>query len=188
MKLLRESPVGFHVSSSPLPERVYVGAMKGAFGTAVAAGTPGGLLSLRLGATPAEVAEDIGRRWGVDTAFDDGVFDRIFLEDLASYLDGGTGLVRARILAVGLTPFTVEVHRLLARIPFGETLTYGEVAAQLGKPGAARAVGGACGRNRSLIVVPCHRVLASDGLGGFGAGLGMKRKLLDHERRHKART
>ena len=70
----------------------------------------------------------------------------------------------------------------LRRIPHGETISYGELARRVGRPGAARAVGGANGRNPIAIVIPCHRVIASDGtLGGYAGGLPMKRRLLEIE-------
>lgn len=70
----------------------------------------------------------------------------------------------------------------LADIPFGETCTYGEHAARIGRPQAVRAVAAAIGRNPVSIVLPCHRVLGSDGsLTGFAGGLDTKRLLLDHE-------
>jgi methylated-DNA-[protein]-cysteine S-methyltransferase len=67
-------------------------------------------------------------------------------------------------------------------VRFGEVVTYGELARRAGKPGAARAIGQAMGRNTLPIFVPCHRVVAADsGLGGFGAGLAWKAGLLRHE-------
>jgi AraC family transcriptional regulator of adaptative response/methylated-DNA-[protein]-cysteine methyltransferase len=78
-----------------------------------------------------------------------------------------------------------RVWEALTRIPIGVTRTYGELAAEIGMAGAARAVGGACGRNRVAILIPCHRVVGADGaLTGYGGGLWRKRWLLDHERRH----
>ena len=78
--------------------------------------------------------------------------------------------------------FDRAVWQLLLQIPFGETRTYGRIAALLGKPKAPRAVGGACSRNPLLIVVPCHRVIAGTGkLTGFAAGVPMKRALLELE-------
>jgi methylated-DNA-[protein]-cysteine S-methyltransferase len=72
-------------------------------------------------------------------------------------------------------------HGLL-EIPFGQTLTYGELARRLGVPRAARAVGAACGANPVWLVVPCHRVIGSDGgLHGYGGGLAMKQALLEWE-------
>ena len=79
--------------------------------------------------------------------------------------------------------FDRQVWRALVEIPWGETVTYGELAARLGKPGAARAVGSANGRNPIPILVPCHRVVASGGLGGYSGGLDVKRWLLAHEAR-----
>ena len=67
----------------------------------------------------------------------------------------------------------------LLEIPYGETLSYGELAAAIGHPGAARAVGHACGQNPLAVVVPCHRVVGSDGsLTGYGGGLDAKAALL----------
>ena len=81
------------------------------------------------------------------------------------------------------TPFEVEVWEELRRIPYGETLSYGELAGRVGSPGAARAVGRANACNPIPIIVPCHRVIGADGsLTGFGGGLDTKRRLLDLER------
>lgn len=77
------------------------------------------------------------------------------------------------------TRFQQRVWRELLVIPAGRTRSYGEIAARLGKPGAARAVGGACGANPVPLLVPCHRVLAAGGrLGGFSGGLDWKIRLL----------
>ncbi len=82
------------------------------------------------------------------------------------------------------SPFQRRVWQALLEIPYGATTTYGELALRLGKPGAARAVGLANGRNPFAIVVPCHRVVGARGaLTGYGGGLERKRWLLDHERR-----
>jgi methylated-DNA-[protein]-cysteine S-methyltransferase len=81
------------------------------------------------------------------------------------------------------TAFQLRVWAELERIPFGETVTYGEIASRIGRPGAARAVGAAAGRNPLSIVVPCHRVVGADGaLTGYAGGLDRKARLLDHER------
>ena len=81
------------------------------------------------------------------------------------------------------TEFQLDVWRSLAEIPFGETRSYGQQADSIGRPTAVRAVGAANGRNPLSIVLPCHRVVGSDGkLTGFAAGLDTKSWLLDHER------
>lgn len=77
------------------------------------------------------------------------------------------------------TPFQRRVWNALARIPYGQTRSYAEVAAGIGKPGAARAVGQANNRNPVAPFIPCHRVVASGGkLGGYGGGLLLKQKML----------
>ena len=82
------------------------------------------------------------------------------------------------------TPFQLEVWALVRAIPAGRTATYGELAKKLGKPGSSRAVGAANGANPIPIIVPCHRVVGSDGtLTGYAGGLEMKRALLRHEGR-----
>lgn len=80
------------------------------------------------------------------------------------------------------TPFQLEVWDQLCRIPYGETISYGELAKRVDRPGAARAVGAANGQNPIAIIVPCHRVIGADGsLTGFGGGLEWKRWLLNRE-------
>jgi methylated-DNA-[protein]-cysteine S-methyltransferase len=85
-------------------------------------------------------------------------------------------------LAPAGTPFQMRVWEELTKIPFGETISYRELAERIGSPRAVRAVGLANGRNPLSIVVPCHRVIGADGtLVGYGGGLERKRWLLEHE-------
>jgi len=80
------------------------------------------------------------------------------------------------------TPFQQEVWRALGTVPFGRTVSYAEIARRIGRPDAVRAVGAANGRNPIPIVIPCHRVIGSDGrLVGYGGGIGVKAALLEHE-------
>ena len=74
------------------------------------------------------------------------------------------------------------------QIPYGKTQTYGQIAQKVGSPRAARAVGNANATNPLAIVIPCHRVVASNGLGGYGGGLEMKRKLIELERMNSAQN
>jgi methylated-DNA-[protein]-cysteine S-methyltransferase len=88
-------------------------------------------------------------------------------------------------LDVSGTPFQRKVWNALLTIPFGETRSYAQIAKQIGRPSAARAVGAANGRNPLSIVAPCHRVIGATGaLTGFAAGLEVKARLLAHEERH----
>jgi methylated-DNA-[protein]-cysteine S-methyltransferase len=79
------------------------------------------------------------------------------------------------------TQFQREVWAELSRIPYGETISYGELARRVGRPRGPRAVGQANGKNPIAIIVPCHRVVAGNGIGGYGGGLPLKRALLTLE-------
>lgn len=102
-------------------------------------------------------------------------------QQLGEYFTGDRTTFDLPLDAVG-TEFQQSVWNALKKIPFGETESYGELAAGLGKPSASRAVGSATGRNPISIVVPCHRLVASSGkLTGFAGGLESKQWLLTHE-------
>ena len=110
------------------------------------------------------------------------------------HLDAGLAALRAyfrgrpprKLPAFDLagSDFDRRVWGALLDIPWGETCTYGALAARLGAPGAARAVGAAAGRNPIAILIPCHRVVAAGGLGGYSGGTDAKRWLLAHEAGH----
>ena len=99
----------------------------------------------------------------------------------AGDLSGVIGELEKCELAQDAPPFLAKAWEVMRRIPWGSAITYRELAAAAGSPGASRAAGQACARNPLLLVVPCHRVLAEDGLGGFGCGLAWKAKLLELE-------
>lgn len=100
---------------------------------------------------------------------------------LAEYFAGDRREFTVALDVVG-TEFQIGVWRALTSIPYGDTLTYGELATNLGNPEASRAVGAANGRNPTSIVVPCHRVVGANGaLTGFAGGVEKKAWLLGHE-------
>lgn len=102
-------------------------------------------------------------------------------EQLGEYISGERSDFTVDLELVG-TDFQVAVWRALCTIPYGETRSYGELASDLDRPGAARAVGAATGRNPVSIIVPCHRLVGTSGkLTGFAGGLDAKRWLLEHE-------
>jgi methylated-DNA-[protein]-cysteine S-methyltransferase len=109
------------------------------------------------------------------------------LEDAAKQLDlyvKGTLPKFSLPLKVSGTPFQLAVWKAIAKVPFGKTISYGQIAKAIGKPQAARAVGAAVGANPTPLLVGCHRVLGSNGsLTGYSGGQGIKTKklLLDHE-------
>jgi methylated-DNA-[protein]-cysteine S-methyltransferase len=99
-------------------------------------------------------------------------------EEIAAYLEGSAPCPRAELGMSGCTDFQKQIYLLVQAIPRGKTMTYGQVALRAGRPGAARAVGRAMGANPFAILVPCHRVVAKKGLGGYAWGTEMKEKLL----------
>lgn len=104
-------------------------------------------------------------------------------EELAEYFAGKRRAFDLPVRYTG-TPFEARVWDELRRIPYGKTITYGELARRIGNPAATRAVAGANARNPVSLLVPCHRVVAGSGLGGYAGGLDAKVVLLDLERRN----
>jgi methylated-DNA-[protein]-cysteine S-methyltransferase len=162
--------VGYRVMDSPLgPLWIAVG--------------PKGVLAIHYGAEPShgELAR-IVRAYGPGVLPDARRADPVARE-LDQYFSGKR---RAFDVAVDLSPLTDFQRRILsatARVPFGDVSTYARMAARAGSDKASRAAGQALGSNPIPIVVPCHRILASDGsLGGYSGGLDAKRVLLQHER------
>jgi methylated-DNA-[protein]-cysteine S-methyltransferase len=101
---------------------------------------------------------------------------------LSRYFAGEVGLLDAIPVELNGTPFQKNVWNALRRIPGGTTISYGELAKRIGEPSAVRAVGTANGANPVAVIVPCHRVIGSNGkLTGYGGGLDRKQWLLEHE-------
>lgn len=104
--------------------------------------------------------------------------------ELTEYWRGGElpDLPEAMLRVAGGTPLTKAIYRRVSAIPAGTTMTYGEVAGAVGRPRAARAVGAAMAANRFAPIIPCHRLVGSDGsLRGYAGGLEMKRYLIELE-------
>jgi methylated-DNA-[protein]-cysteine S-methyltransferase len=82
------------------------------------------------------------------------------------------------------TDFQKKVWKAMLKVPFGRKRSYGQIARDIGNPKACRAVGGSCGKNTIAIVIPCHRIIGSDGsMTGFGGGISLKERLLDLEKK-----
>jgi len=109
-----------------------------------------------------------------------GIHNQEAVRQLSNYFDGHLKefTVHLDLKADG---FNRKVLEKVKAIAFGKVRTYGEIAAELGKPGAARAVGNANRLNPIPIIIPCHRVVATNGLGGYGGGLPVKKQLLELE-------
>lgn len=127
--------------------------------------------------SPHHAEPAIGEHWREDT----NGFDATRAQ-LRSYFAGELRMFDLPLAPHG-TDFQRQVWRALAAIPYGQTATYGAIAARLGRPGASRAVGMANGRNPISVIVPCHRVIGANGkLVGYGGGLQRKQHLLALER------
>lgn len=107
---------------------------------------------------------------------------KIFLKELNGYFKGIDSGFTQKISLLKGTEFEKKVWSCLAQIPFGETRTYKWVAEKIGSPSAVRAVGRALSRNPLPIILPCHRVIESNGsIGGYSSGIDIKRRLLEME-------
>jgi O-6-methylguanine DNA methyltransferase len=123
-------------------------------------------------------------RWYATPKLIDGEneFTRLTATWLEKYFHGDFAGLKIPPLDIRGTEFELQTWKELQKIPVGQTITYGQLASRVGKPQGARAVGGCVGRNPVAIIIPCHRVIGSDGsLTGFGGGLENKKWLLEHE-------
>ncbi|MPY94637.1 MAG: methylated-DNA--[protein]-cysteine S-methyltransferase [Acidimicrobiia bacterium] len=137
---------------------------------------PGGLTGLYVAGE--RLAPEPDASWREDRASCAEV-----IEQLEAYFAGEQAAFDLTVDPKG-TPFQLEVWAGLRAIPYGETISYAELARRVGRPAASRAVGAANGRNPISIVLPCHRVIGANGsLTGYGWGLDRKRYLLDLESR-----
>ena len=149
--------------------------------------TPAGDFSVALDANGAVLATAFGgllelrERFAADEMVRDAVRTAEVRRELEEYFASTRQRFTVKLSPSG-TPFQLNVWAALRKIPFGSTRTYGELAAEIGNPSAARAVGRANGSNPICVIVPCHRVIGSDGgLTGFAFGDDIKRWLLAHE-------
>lgn len=147
-------------------------------GQLAAAVTERGLAYVGLTQEESAVSEQIARYYPGASIEQDGTASRL-RDAVLSALVGESPAVPLDLRG---TPFQLRIWQALQTIPYGATTTYSALARQIGHPNAVRAAGSACGANPVCIIVPCHRVLRSNGeLGGYAYGLPMKRQLLERE-------
>jgi len=158
-----------------------------AFGLIWAATTEKGLWSLSYGIDAEEFKAQILERGPVTLIYDESKL-ALILRQVNDFLSGKRERFELAIDWRGMTDFQIAVRKAVMALPYGETASYGEIAARVGNPRAARAVGAVQASNPISFVIPCHRVLGSDGslhgYGGFG-GLKTKAWLLELETDHK---
>lgn len=140
----------------------------------------GAICAAALPGTREEAQEVMARHGAVEPA--DPAEAAPLLDLVRRAAEGEKVAPNGTVRLLGGTPFQRSVWKAMLSIPHGSTVSYGDLARRVGRPGAARAVGQAVGSNPIPLLIPCHRVVAADGgLGGFGGGLAMKTALLRQE-------
>lgn len=144
-----------------------------------------GICAILIGDETAALVSDLARRFPEASLQRADVELAAELRNLLAHFDHpGSDLTLPRPLALSGTPFQKHVWQALTEVRRGETVSYRELAMRLGKPSATRAVAGACAANPVAVLVPCHRVLRSDGgISGYRWGVERKRQLIELERR-----
>ncbi len=162
-----------------MEQTIVIGTIKTPLGTFGASLSANGLGRLTFPSEPSAQCEAWAQRWIPDAHVVDHSAELIRVaEQVNAYLDGS---LREFTIPVDLrgTPFQVQVWRALLDIEYGTVRSYADIAKMIGKPNAVRAVGAANGANPVPVIVPCHRVIGSDGtLTGYGGGLELKEWLL----------
>jgi len=108
------------------------------------------------------------------------------IKQLDNYFSGKTNSLGINVQMQG-TQFQKNVWKSLMRIPLGETRTYSDIAFEIGRPKAYRAVGSACARNKIPVIIPCHRVVGKNNVTGWSGNPGTKEWLLEHEKKNSVR-
>lgn len=154
-------------------------------GRLLVAATERGIAAVSLGANDAVLERALGEEYAAATRERDDAALGPAVKAILAYLAGDTPDL-ALPLDLQATAFQWRVWRELQKIPYGETLSYAEIARRIGTPRAVRAVANACARNRAALVIPCHRVVREDGTpGGYRWGAERKAKLLAAEKQHR---
>jgi len=143
--------------------------------------SPQGICAIHFKWDEAALQHDLGRRFPGAELVRDAAGTKAAVAALQAWVERPSAAAMPRLDLVG-TEFQRRVWQAIAKIPAGQVISYAELARRAGRPRAIRAAAQACGANPVPLLVPCHRVVASDGgLGGFGGGLPLKRKLLARE-------
>jgi AraC family transcriptional regulator of adaptative response/methylated-DNA-[protein]-cysteine methyltransferase len=164
-----------------LPNRILYTKVPTPLGNLGIAVSPKGICAVHFKWAEADLKRELGRRFpGAELVRDDAGTAQA-VAALQAWIEQPHAAPLPRLDLVG-TEFQRRVWQAIARIPAGKVISYAELARAAGRPRAIRAAAQACGANPVPLLVPCHRVIASDGsLGGFGGGLRLKRKLLARE-------
>ena len=164
---------------------IFYSALPCPLGVLLVAATERGICKLSLGDAPAPLIADLDAEFSCAERIQDDEGLGYWVEVIIAYLEGWQPALDLP-LDLRATSFQLKVWRELQAIPVGETRSYSEIAAAIGKPTASRAVANACARNPVALVIPCHRIIRADkGLGGYRWGIERKRALLERERQYR---
>jgi methylated-DNA-[protein]-cysteine S-methyltransferase len=174
---MRQSPANRSPSSSQVLPPIYIGQLPSSpIGPLWVAVSGLGLVAVEWSMPQADFSKLVGKRFPTDVVYDEAHTDEA-RRQLSEYLDGIRRQFTLPLDLSEMSTFQVQVLRLTAQIPFGQSSTYQQIAIQAGNPHAARAVGRVEATNPIPLVIPCHRVLGSDGsLHGYGGPGGIKLK------------
>lgn len=151
-------------------------------GKLLVAQTTRGICAVKLGDSSGSLERELRREYDAATLRRDDAHLACSVQAIVGHIERGTPLAGLAV-DVQASAFTRSVWKALAAIPYGQTRTYGEIAASVGRPTAARAVARACASNQVALIIPCHRVVPSvGGVGGYRWGAERKRALLERER------
>ncbi|HWE93058.1 MAG TPA: methylated-DNA--[protein]-cysteine S-methyltransferase [Tepidisphaeraceae bacterium] len=166
-------------------KRIRYVAVNSDLGVLLVAGTPAGVCALWMADEEASLIKSLRRRFPLAepaTAASTDAHVRQWARVALEITQGRGDVTKVPVDVTG-TPFQKQVWRALRKIPRGQTRSYAQVAADIGRPAACRAVAAACGANPVGLFIPCHRVIREGGgLGGFAAGIERKKLLLERER------
>jgi AraC family transcriptional regulator, regulatory protein of adaptative response / methylated-DNA-[protein]-cysteine methyltransferase len=150
-------------------------------GYLLVATTAKGICSVKLGDRPKELIQTLTEEFQQATIIRDDQRHQDWIKKILNLITG-TESNPDLPLDIRGTAFQQQVWQALRKIPYGETKTYSEIAQDLGKPKAVRAIGNACGANPVALIIPCHRVVRNDGsLGGYRWGIERKQQLIEQE-------
>ena len=159
-----------------------------ALGQLLVAATERGVCAVKLGDQARELEDTLLGELGAADPRRDDQAHRDWVEPIRRFVAGQESQLDLPLDVQG-TPFQKQVWQVLRKIPYGETRTYADIAREMGRPAAVRAVANACAANPTALIVPCHRVVRSDGgLGGYRWGPERKRRLLAQEAPPAPRT
>lgn len=162
-------------------KKLYVHSFKTRWGEFRTAATFDRLLLISMPGESGSYFDDkIARRFEGATVEKGGKINLQAEKEIKAYLGGRLKKFTVHF-EIDAAPFQKKVLQYVSRIPFGTTASYGEIAANLGNSRASRAVGTANARNNLPLIIPCHRVVSSTGIGGYGGSVSLKKKLLRHE-------